>query len=549
MNFKTTMKKVLKQKLVLLLVLPVIALGVTLFGIYYFQKIAHLQGLERNHVELLWKNKYYINQYVETGNKDNLDVFYKGRDVMQTLPEEVISMVNWLDKALLPSDMKRAIELCELDIVELKKSLTLTKDLESGKIGKEQFIQSEAEISEKIKFYTDDFHNLFIGVQKKVNYIVICLILVVNIVLLTISYRIVKTMKSDINSLSAICKQIADCNLRNIDQKFGEDEIGQLAKNFNIMVDKLKNTIDKISTHSEQVTNLAEELNMSAEQSAKASEDISSTIQNIAHGSELQLRKVSDVSSFINEMYNGMQNISNSSMEVADSSLNASAFANTGKSKVQESILQMNKISEVVTGSAGLVTELGEKTKEIGNILEIINSISAQTNLLALNAAIEAARAGEAGKGFSVVAEEIRKLAEQSASSTKEISIIINEIQNNTSVVVSSINQGTESVKNGINIVNQAGDAFGDILSAIEKVTKEIQAVTGSIQGITKESERVVRDIDEVLHIATDTSENTQAAAAATEEQTASVEEMSTLSNNLSKMAEDLKMLIAKFKI
>ncbi|MDP4145445.1 MAG: methyl-accepting chemotaxis protein [Bacillota bacterium] len=546
---KNYLKKLLKKKLLLLLIMPIIALGITLFGLYYLQKVSTIQSLERDHIELLWKNKYYLTQYIEKGDKDSLEEFLSGRDDMEKLPKEVISIVNWLDKTLLPKEMGQAIDLCNKDIDELESSLKLVNDYKAGTIDNQKFVQSTDENFKKMKEYSDEFHGVFIQVETKVDVIVIVLIVLANLIMLIISYRIVKGMKRDIRSLSKICSQIADGELTTIEEKFDSDEMGSLASEFNIMVNDLKNIISNISGHSLQMTHMAEDLNLGAEQSAKATEDISFALQNISSGAAMQSSKVSDASSLINKTVDAIKEISISNSEVANSSLNASTSVNHGKEKIEESIKQMNKIHDGVIDSVGLVSQLGEKTKEIGGILDIINGISSQTNLLALNAAIEAARAGEVGKGFSVVAEEIRKLAEQSSESTKRINGIISEIKDNTRIVVDSINSSTSSVKEGINIINMAGSSFSDIESAMDKVTREIQAVSNSIKTVTQDSELVKANIDEIFEVAQTTSNSTIAVAATSEEQTASVQEIASLSSNLSKMAEDLKLLISKFKV
>ncbi|HZW82826.1 MAG TPA: methyl-accepting chemotaxis protein, partial [Candidatus Deferrimicrobium sp.] len=176
-------------------------------------------------------------------------------------------------------------------------------------------------------------------------------------------------------------------------------------------------------------------------------------------------------------------------------------------------------------------------------------NIADQTNLLALNAAIEAARAGEQGRGFAVVAEEVRKLAEQSASATKEIANLITSVKDETERAVKAMDLGTKEAAHGTVVVSDAGNAFTDILSAVDGVSQQIHQVSLAAQELASGSVQVVKAVETIAYIAQETSGQTQNVAAAAEEQTASMEEIKFSVNSLFKMSGELDDIVKRFDI
>jgi methyl-accepting chemotaxis protein len=209
----------------------------------------------------------------------------------------------------------------------------------------------------------------------------------------------------------------------------------------------------------------------------------------------------------------------------------------------------MHTINQTVDGLSKVVGELGERSKEINQIIAVITDIASQTNLLALNAAIEAARAGEHGRGFAVVAEEVRKLAEQSAQSAKQIYQLISTIQEETNLTVQSMDAAKGEVLSGIDVVNTAGNSFAQIERSINNVTVQIQEVSSAVQQMAASSEQIVQSMKMITQISESSSAQTMAVSSATEEQLASMEEITSAANSLTKMAEALQSLIEKFKI
>jgi methyl-accepting chemotaxis protein len=209
----------------------------------------------------------------------------------------------------------------------------------------------------------------------------------------------------------------------------------------------------------------------------------------------------------------------------------------------------MNKIEETTNASVEVVTVLGERSKEIGQIVDTISGIAGQTNLLALNAAIEAARAGETGRGFAVVAEEVRKLAEQSQGAAKQISDLISEIQKDTNTAVVTMNAGSEQVKIGAEVVGATGDSFKQIMQFVMEVSAQVKDISSAIQHMADNSQHIVTIVKKMDDLSIKGADEAQNVSAATEEQSASMQEIAFSSQNLAKMAEQLQQEVKKFKI
>ena len=208
----------------------------------------------------------------------------------------------------------------------------------------------------------------------------------------------------------------------------------------------------------------------------------------------------------------------------------------------------MEKISDTVGRSSEAVEILGQRSQQIGEIVNTISSIADQTNLLALNAAIEAARAGEHGRGFAVVADEVRKLAEQSGSATEEIAQIIRDIQASTENAVGVMKAGTEEVRSGSEIVGQAGERFSQILSNISEMERLIRESTQDTNEAAKGSKEVLEAAGGVARNTEQMADSIGSISAATEEQSASMEEIAASSHSLANMSEKLQEAANKFK-
>lgn len=327
------------------------------------------------------------------------------------------------------------------------------------------------------------------------------------------------------------------------------DEIGDMGKNFNLMSNSLKETLKKISTESQQLSATSEELAASSIENQQASNQISETIQGVASGTDEQNAAMKNAVGIINEVFKHVDDVTDSMNNVSNSIQYSAETAKQGSDVVKQTVSQMDEIDQKVGSSAEKISILNEKSNEISQISLMIQSISEQTNLLALNAAIEAARAGEHGKGFAVVADEVRKLAEQSSDSASQINEIIYDIKDGIEVSMSLVNQGADSAKEGIKLVNESGKAFGEIKDSVLAVTTRISEVSTAMDNMKNHIAEVVSHIEGVSKTSLEVNEHSQSVAASSEEMSASMDEVSAVSQELARMSVELEEVIQKFKL
>ncbi|WP_458414740.1 methyl-accepting chemotaxis protein [Schinkia sp. CFF1] len=365
-----------------------------------------------------------------------------------------------------------------------------------------------------------------------------------------ITIYLIRRKTKAISQLIGYAKKMADGDFSDpeIENK-SKDEVGDLANALNFMAKNLRELISQIRFTSDMVSSSAIQLMTSSEQSDYTTKQIAKTMQEVAIGVEKQFKNVEETSLTVNEMSMGVQQINSNAQSVSQRAIDASEKAADGGQSIQNAVQQMNLVNQTFNGLSGMVKGLGERSKEIGQIIEVITGIAEQTNLLALNAAIEAARAGEHGRGFSVVAEEVRRLAEQSAQSAHEISRLISSIMEETEQVVQSMETASNEVNEGIAVVNTAGNTFEVIEHSVNDVTAQIQEVTAAVKQMAYGAEQIVKSVRFISEVAEEAASGTQEVTASTEEQLSSIEEVSSSAGELANMAEELQNLLSKFKV
>ncbi|UOF89322.1 methyl-accepting chemotaxis protein [Fodinisporobacter ferrooxydans] len=362
-------------------------------------------------------------------------------------------------------------------------------------------------------------------------------------------YFIIRSILRPLKHMLGVSKKISQGDLTEKLEINSNDELSQLSLSFNTMSDSLRSIVSEIGMTVRHLASSSEELSASTEQTSRATEQIAASIQEVSAGSQQQAKDLEQASQTVSEMASGIQQISYSSETVSTTAAETSEATLEGNKAIHKAINQMNSIHTTVLDASQSIKELGDYAKNIDTIVEVITNISSQTNLLALNAAIEAARAGEHGRGFAVVADEVRKLAEQSQNSAKQISDYIATIQVGIKKAVESMDAGTKEVNSGIEVVNLAKNSFGKISTSVDEVFRQIQEVSATTEQMSAGAEEIVRVVDRIVEASETTSSATQTVSAATEEQLASMEEISSFASTLAKTAEELQSVINKFRV
>ena len=375
------------------------------------------------------------------------------------------------------------------------------------------------------------------------------LIIVVLLGVAMVAWYISRKISTPILELSSIVREIATGDLRKTLHVDAKDEIGELGKAVNVMTRDLRSLIKDLAISAEQLAASSEELTASAEQSAQASNQVAGSIVEVAEGADIQLQAANKAKMIMESLSSGIKEIADNTITIVQTTEKASAAAQQGGNAIMDAKNQMTCIENSVKNSSRVVASLGERSKEIGQIVNAISGIAGQTNLLALNAAIEAARAGEQGRGFAVVADEVRKLAEQSQEAAKQISTLITAIQVDTASAVTAMSDETQQVKYGTEVVDKAGQTFDEIVNLVQHMSTQIRDVSGEIKQMTASNQSMVLLVNEIDNISKNTADQTQNVSSATEEQSASTQEIASSSHALSKMAGQIQSAISKFKV
>lgn len=364
----------------------------------------------------------------------------------------------------------------------------------------------------------------------------------------TFIYFMIQSIIRPIRNLKERAQSVSEGDLTQQIQVESADEIGQLAEAFQVMQQKLRSLIGKVGEDAEQVARSSGELTSSSEQTAETSRHIAEAVQDIAGGAERQTAGLERATSALAEIAQGVALIAERSSAVAELARTSSVQAEEGSLAVEQNGNQMGSIFQSVEQSNGMIRSLHERTHEIGEITKLIGDIARQTNLLALNAAIEAARAGEHGSGFAVVANEVRKLAEQSGESALRITGLIESIQQDAEESVQTMTRVTTEVEEGLNISVLAMQRLEQAMGGIRETTPQIAEIAATAQQISASVQQIVATANELSMIATGNASAAQEVAASSEEQLAAMEQISSSALILSEMAAELKTVIGKFK-
>ncbi|XOS92216.1 methyl-accepting chemotaxis protein [Brevibacillus laterosporus] len=350
--------------------------------------------------------------------------------------------------------------------------------------------------------------------------------------------------------LAISAKRVSDGYLDekvNINQN---DEIGQLATNFNEMVGSLKGVVTEMMETSTQLAASSQQMTASTLQNSKAVEYVTELIEESANGSKAQAVATSESARTMEEMSSGIFKIAESANAIVDSSAKTSEDVQNGNQKVIVVTEQMEAIRQSVEESASIMEQLQKHSGQISEMSTAIVDIAEQTNLLSLNAAIEAARAGEQGRGFAVVANEVRKLADQSKQTADRIQEIIIQVtsltQNASEVMKRKVHA---DVQKGIVVTTEAREAFTNIQASTQHIVEQIHDVSAITEQMSASAQEVSASMREIAQIAQGMAASSQSVTGASEEQLASMEEITSSSTALTQMAEGMRRSVERFKV
>lgn len=394
--------------------------------------------------------------------------------------------------------------------------------------------------------YSADYINTIIKTSV-IKQIVIAIIGI--LILLVLVYIIIDRLLKPLKKVVNVANQVANGELIDVDLETSKDEIGKLSESIRTMVANLQHIILNIRNTSNHVSSAANQLTVHAGETYNSSTNIALDMNQITQNAEASMTMTEETAAAMEETASGIQQIADSANVAAESSISASQASERGNEVVQQVIAQMELINDSVEQIGTTINGLHINTKKISEIVSLITAIADQTNLLALNAAIEAARAGEHGKGFAVVADEVRRLAEQSSQSATEIYNLISSIQSDSNASITVMEKGKEDVKVGMAFTNEVGEIFKEILTSSEEVASQIREISAASQQISASSEEVAASVNNIKQSAEQSAEFSSNVSKSTQEQLSTMQEVKDASSSLGKTAEELQGLVAKFKL
>jgi methyl-accepting chemotaxis protein len=309
---------------------------------------------------------------------------------------------------------------------------------------------------------------------------------------IAISLILTKSITGPISRLNLVHHLLANGDLTlniNVNRK---DELGKDMVEIKGLIERWRELIGNVKSVATNISSAGSQLSASAEQ--------------MSHGSNAQMERTAQVATSSEEMSQTIMDIARNTGNIAESASRTVKVAKSGQEIVISSVEEVKKIAETVDETSAFVKTLGDRSNQIGEIVNVINEIADQTNLLALNAAIEAARAGEAGRGFAVVADEVRKLAERTANATSEIGSMIRAIQEGVKSAINAMEIATKKVETGVELSTQGGKSLNDIVECVNELQLMVQQIASATEQMSATSEEINKDIEQIAIVSKETS-------------------------------------------
>ncbi|KAF0180696.1 MAG: methyl-accepting chemotaxis protein [Nitrospirae bacterium] len=414
---------------------------------------------------------------------------------------------------------------------ELAKTIQLIKDNKKKEAGQSLFAGLRttqqayfASLEALIKFHAqlmEDDSQQAASEVKQAQMIIVGLLAVSVVFAIAVTLLIIRSIAGPLSEGVSVANRLAAGDLTATVSVKYNDEVGKLMAAMDVMVKSLRELIGKIKYAADNMASGSEQLSASAEQ--------------ISRGIGEQSSRSSQIATATEEMSQTVIDVAKNTADIARISSDTYSQAKDGEAIVNKSVGEVQAIASTVAESSEVMQRLGNSSKEIGNIVEVINDIADQTNLLALNAAIEAARAGEQGRGFAVVADEVRKLAERTSQATSQIGKMIRSIQDEVGNAVASMNNATAKVETGVQFSRKAGESLGTIVSSISSLQSMVQQIASATEEMSSVSETVSSDIQNI--------------AEGSKEIASGGGQIAQSSSELARLASELQSVVGRFRV
>ncbi|MFW6229381.1 MAG: methyl-accepting chemotaxis protein [Halanaerobium sp.] len=411
---------------------------------------------------------------------------------------------------------------------------------------KEDIYYNEEVIGEVELIFTDYFLQRRI---KELRNNLIIFSMIIFAFLVTLVWLISKREFEPLGTTRNFALEIARGNLETSDLKINkQDEVGELSRALNEMKNELHNIIRDIVSLTEDLTGF-DEMSERAEQVLNSAREVGRSVEELASGTEEQSAQAEEMTATVEKMSAQIDSTEEKVQRMESNTEDVIKDIEQGDNYIKEAVSQINEVKVITQDTESEMETLNKVSIEIGEIIEMISEISEQTNLLALNAAIEAARAGKAGQGFSVVADEIRQLAEKTARSTEEVEKLIKKINQHVDSATESMSESTEVVNDGVHDVQKAGDKFDEVLQNSRELAKFVKEVSDNTMKMKDIGSLVENNVNEIATVSERAASNTENVAASTDKQIKDTERIIEQIQDLIKRTKKLMDKVDNFEI